>query len=85
MSFMCVKCREAWDYEDYTCPCCGSCAVDTESSMPPTLRYEFTDDKGKKINPYKATKGFIYDVIRKSTGKSVFDEPNNYMNEEDAA
>jgi hypothetical protein len=26
-----------------------------------------------------------YDVIRISTNKSVFDEPDNYMNQDDAA
>jgi hypothetical protein len=61
---------ETWEYDDYVCPCCGMATVDADSDMEPTLRYEFPS-KGK------------YDVIRISTGKSVFSEPSNYLNEED--
>lgn len=71
MSNRCLKCEEAWNYEDYSCPCCGSCAIEQDSWMSATLKYKFKKDR--------------YDVIRLSTGKSVFDEPGNYLNQEDAA
>lgn len=69
----CLKCHESWAYEDYACPCCGSAAVDTQSCMTATLKYKFYHKKNQ------------YDVIRIATGKSVFDEPGNYINQEDAS
>jgi hypothetical protein len=72
MSFQCVKCVEAWDFEDYVCPCCGSAAVDPRSRMPLSLKYKFFKKDGKDV----------YYVIRLSTGKSVFDEPDNYLNDD---
>jgi hypothetical protein len=71
MSFECLKCGEVWNYEDYVCPCCGSCAVDTNSKIPLTLKYKFYEESGE------------YDVIRLSSGKSVFDEEDNYLNKEE--
>lgn len=94
MSNRCVHCNEAWDYEDYQCPCCGQCTVEQDNDMRPTLKYTFVNEKGHKVNPHTETRkfehegqmvNFIYDVIRKSTGKSVFDESENYMNEEESA
>lgn len=53
----CLKCFEAWDYDDYVCPVCDGATVDAESDMEPTLKYVFNDE---------------YDVIRISTGKSIW-------------
>jgi len=66
MSFRCLKCCVNWDYEDYTCPCCNGATVDPDNDMEPDLEYRFDGDS--------------YDVIRLETGKSVFDEPENYTN-----
>lgn len=94
MSNRCVHCNEAWSHDDYVCPCCGRAAVEQDSRMKPTLEYVFENEKGERISPYGSNPSFmkdgqkvnfVYDVIRKSTGKSVFDEPDNYMNDEDAA
>ena len=77
MSFECLKCRESWDYEDYACPYCNSCAVDPESTVPLTLRYIFSKNIFSKDSDSEIQE---YDVIRISTGNSVFDEAGNYMN-----
>lgn len=67
----CVKCLESWGFDDYVCPCCNRATVDMYYRGKPTLRYDiFNNDDGS----------FTYDVIRISTGKSVFDEPDNYQN-----
>ena len=71
MSKQCLKCLESWRFEDYQCPCCGSCAVDPDYDGPTTLKYVITKLKNKEGV-------FEYDVIRRSTKKSVFDEPENY-------
>lgn len=60
MSFQCLKCLEAWEYEDYQCPYCDSATVDTDSLVKPTLEYTF-DYKNK-----------TYDVIRIDTGVSIW-------------
>ena len=84
----CLKCQEVWDHHDYQCPACGSATVDSESAMETTLEYQFFGKNGKRVNPYSnppfehegQTVNFFYDVIRKSTGESIFDEPSNYTN-----
>ena len=88
MSMHCLKCQEVWDHEDYQCPACGCATVDSESAMKPTLEYRFFGKDGKKVNPLTnppfehegQTVNFIYDVIRLSTGTSIFDEDRNYLN-----
>ena len=66
----CHRCREGWDFEDYQCPCCGRGATEApgEAHELLTLTYVIDNDE--------------YDVIRIDTGKSVFDEKDNYTNEE---
>ena len=71
MSFQCLQCAEVWSYEDYACPMCGSATVDSESRLKPTVKYVFQRQAG------------TYDVIRLATGKSIFDEPENYLNQEE--
>jgi hypothetical protein len=73
MSFTCLKCHETWSFEDYTCPCCGFNTIDFDSDNNDTLEY-----KTKWLDEHH----FEYDVIRISTGKSVFDDPGNYLNKE---
>jgi len=68
----CVHCQETWEFDDFVCPCCGQAAVDQYSSATPTLRFVFEPEPSKR-----------YDVIRISTGKSVFSEPDNYLSVED--
>lgn len=83
MSFQCLHCHEAWAFEDYCCPICDRHTIDAESSMKPTLEYRFYGANGQRVNPHKTNPqfdhagqkvNFTYDVIRISTGKSVFDE-----------
>jgi hypothetical protein len=83
MSNRCLNCHEAWDFEDYACPVCDRATVEQDSNMEPTLEYVFENDKGQRINPYLTnppferdgqTVSFVYDVVRISTGKSVFEE-----------
>ena len=73
MSLHCLKCDEVWTYEDYVCPMCNSATIDIYSKLPRTLKYVFEKDGGKQS----------YDVIRLTTGKSIFDEPGNYLNQEE--
>lgn len=82
MTMHCLKCFEVWDHEDYCCPACDCATVDSHSDMKPTLQYEFYGNKGQKISPYKNNPSFeyqgqkvnfTYDVIRISTGKSIYD------------
>jgi len=84
MSNRCVHCDEAWTFDDYVCPCCGRCAIEQDSDMKATLLYTGMTDSGKRVGMYDKRMA-TYDVIRLATNKSVFDEPDNYMNEEDAA
>jgi len=35
----CVKCNAVWCFEDYVCPVCDSCAVDSESVKSVTHEY----------------------------------------------
>lgn len=69
----CVKCGEVWKWDDFVCPCCGSCAIDQESRLQETLKYKFFKSKYGNHS---------YDVIRISTGKSVSEEPENYRNKD---
>lgn len=66
MSNQCVKCDESWIFDDFVCPCCGSAAVYQGSYAAPTLKYVI----------FKTLNGiYEYDVIRISTGKSIFSKP----------
>lgn len=69
----CVSCLESWAFDDYVCPCCNKATVGQEYEGEATLRYDTFDIPDG---------GWQYDVIRISTGKSVFDEPDNYQNKE---
>jgi hypothetical protein len=84
MSNRCVHCNEAWGFDDYVCPCCNRCAVEQDSYMTPTLKYVGLTEAGKRVGMHSPQMK-NYDVIRISTNKSVFEEPDNYMNQDDAA
>lgn len=84
MSNRCIHCNEAWSFDDYVCPCCNRCAVEQDSYMKPTLKYVGIAADGKRVGMY-SDKMKEYDVIRLATNKSVFEEPGNYMNEDEAA
>lgn len=62
MSFQCLKCFHAWDFEDYQCPFCDSCTVDTQSPSKATLKYVFD----------KTTNPMTYDVVRVDNGVSIW-------------
>lgn len=80
MAKNCLKCDEVWTFEDYVCPCCGSSAIDAFSRKWATVRYIFKDEQGSLVNAF-SPECAMYDVVRISTGSSVFDEGENYTND----
>lgn len=81
MTNRCIHCNEAWGHDDYTCPCCNRAAIEQDSDMTPTLKYIGITKTGHRIDIMHRDM-VHYDVIRLSTNKSIFDEPNNYTNKE---
>jgi hypothetical protein len=78
MTISCLKCNEVWDSNAVICECCGSDQVNINSKLPITLRYVYRNARRVEVSE-GSPKCTMYDVVRISTGKSVFYENNNYI------